>query len=419
MKIELKETGELERELSIEIASDSVKTAVEKKLAEVRAGAELKGFRKGKAPLDMIKSVYGDKVRMDVVDALIQESYPKAVEEKQLKVATRPMITALDFGENGELKYTAKVEVFPHVEQVKFDHLKLETAEIEVVDSEVDDAVEYLRKRHSEFRTLNRPAQETDVVVVDLKKLFDAKNTIPQNEFLGSEVDLANNLTVKEFREALPGLKAGDETEIMVKYDDDYTDPRFAGAEIRYHCTVKEVKERITPSFDDGFAKQTGMAETALELKLKIRENIKAQKEQDQKRLLKRQVVEQITTGNAVPIPEGLVAEYLNSVVEDFKKSGDKFDEKEVREQYRDVGINSMRWDLLWHRLTEQEKIEVLPADTENWINGFAQANNMTPQQAMDALRQSGRAARLRESLLEEKVLDFLIEKASKTVVKK
>ena len=103
--------------------------------------------------------------------------------------------------------------------------------------------------------------------------------------------------------------------------------------------------------------------------------------------------------------------EYLTSMVADYKKQVPDADEKEIREQYRDNAANSIRWNLLYHRLAEQEKIEVLAADTDVWINRFAEANNVTPEQASQALAQSGRSGNMREAILEQKVLDFLAER--------
>jgi len=116
---------------------------------------------------------------------------------------------------------------------------------------------------------------------------------------------------------------------------------------------------------------------------------------------------------NNVPIPESPITEYLDNLVKDFREQGEEFDEKELRERYRPVGVKSMRWDLLWRKLTEQEKIEVLPDDTENWIKGFAAYHNVTVDQARESLRKAGKMRELRDSILEEKAINFLLSKAS------
>lgn len=414
MKIELKQGDGLVRELSVEVPAERVVSETEKKFVEVQQKATLKGFRKGKAPMNMIKSLYAAEVKADVADELIKDTLKTALTEKELKIASTPTLTDVKFTDDGGLSYTASVEIFPDVQQVVYDKLQVFAAEIKVDDAEVDDVVEYLRKRHSELRQVEREAQKGDVVIVDLKKLADPKMILKQDAFPNSEVDLGNNTTVKEFIEAIPGMKAGDEKEIEVKYSDDYSDKRFAGAQIKYLCSVKAVKERILPEVDDGFAKQTGQAQTVLELRLNIRESLRRQKEDVQARVQKREITRQICEFNPVPIPEGMIRDYLDWVIEDFKKNYTGVDEEEIRKNYRQVGIDSMRWDMLFHKLADQERLEISPSDTENWIHTFAARNNMTPEQAQEALRQSGKVNNLRESLLEEKVLDYLLSRAAK-----
>lgn len=413
MKIEVKTKEGLERELNVQIPAETVKSEMDKKLTELRKTVTLKGFRKGKAPMEMIRAHYSDQVKGDVIDELFRQSLMTAVEENKLRIAGRPTVTDLDLGDDGSMAYTANLEVFPEVERVGFEGIELPRIDIAVEDKEVDDIVEAYRKQFSESRVVERAAADGDVILADLVKTADPKNALEVDKFPDSKIDLGNPATIKEFKEQLPGLKAGDEKEIVVVYDEDYSDEHFAGAHITYKVVVKEVTERILPEFDDALAKRTGMAETALELKLKVRQRLLEEKESSQKRGQKRVLVDQVCAKNQVPIPEGVVAEYLDNMVKDFKERGEDHDEKEIRERFRPIGVKSMRWDLLWRKLVEQEKIEVLPEDTEKWITGFAAYNGVTPEQATESLRKAGKIAELRDSILEDKALDFLMGKVT------
>ncbi|MBU0985334.1 MAG: trigger factor [candidate division Zixibacteria bacterium] len=419
MKVELKEGEGLKRELTIEIAAEQVNGEIERQLEEKRREAALKGFRKGKAPMNMIREIYGDAVKIDVVDKVINDSLPEAVREKELKIASRPEVSNLDFTDDGGLKYTATLEVFPEIGEITRDGLELTVEEIDVSDEEVDELVEAKRRETAEVAVVDRPAGPTDIVVADLTKLSDSKGALESDKFPNSHIDLGNNLTVKEFKEVLPGVKPGDVREVTVQYVENYSDPRFAGTEIVYSCDIKSINEWKMPEFNDAFAKNTGVAETALEYRLKLREHIKVQKEEMQRRIHKREVVRQLTEKNPIPIPEGMLEDYLNAVIEDNKKQGQEFDEKELREKYRPMGIDIMRWDMIWHTIAETERIEVLPDDTETWINGLAAQNNMTLDQARDALNKSGKIGELRESIREGKVFEMLIASANKVPAKK
>jgi len=412
LKIDLKEKEGLVREVTIEIPAETVKTEIEKQLAEVRRKVTLKGFRKGKAPMDRIKSIYGNEVKATAADELIKNTYPEAVKEKVIKVAAPPMVTDLKFNDDGSMLYTARVEVMPEIDSVDYSGLELVRTDFEIEDREVEEVVQYYRMRFSDVAKVEREAQDQDVVAVDLKKVHDPNMIMKEDAFNDMDIDLARETTIKEFREQIPGMKAGEEKEIEVKYADDYPDERFAGASISYLVKVKEVKGRTLPEFNDALAKQSGQAETALELKLKIREDIKQEKENQQKKQYKNEIIRQLCRKNEIPIPEVWVDDYLKGVVEDYKKHYPSSDVKKVRESYRETGIDAMRWNLLMYQLSKQENIEVLPSDTENWIKGFAESNGVTVEQATEHLSKSGKTDNVREAILEDKVLTFLIDKA-------
>ncbi len=412
MKFEVKEGEGLLRKIIIEIPAETVKAETEKQLTEFRKEASLKGFRKGKAPMNMIQSLYGEEVQALVADELVKESYPVAISDAKLRIASRPMVTEMNFTPEGGLLYTAEVEVFPEIGDIKYEGLKLTPKQVEVSDADVDEIAGFYRTRFSDLNEVDRAIQENDVAVVDLDKLDDPSGIMEDDRFENVEIDLGKDMTVKEFREILPGTKVGEEKEVEVKYDKDYQDKRFAGTSIKYKCKVKAVKERVLPEFDDALAKRSGQAETALELKIKIRKELTQEKEDVEKNNLRREVIEQLTKINEIPIPEAMIKDYLDEAVKEAAEKQPDTPEDEIRKNYREPGINSMRWNILFHRLSEQEKIEVLPSDTEERISRFAEGNNVSVDQAKEALAKSGRADNLRESILEEKVLDFLIEKA-------
>jgi len=419
VKVQVKELEGLYRELEVQVPAEAFNQELEKEFEDVRRKVTLKGFRRGKAPMNVIKSNYAESVRADVVEKLIKATYPEAVTSQTLKVASPPQVSDLKFQDDGSFTYKAKVEVFPEISKVKFDGLELVSGDIEVTDKEVNDFIEMLRNRRADFRTVSRPAGETDTVIVDLTKTSDPKLALKQASFPDTSIDLSSPLTVKEFKDGLAGTKVGDETEMTVKYKDDYSDKGLAGAEITYKAKVKEIKEKLLPDIDDAFSKSVADAVTVLELRLKAREEIKRQKEDGQNKRFKSEVIRQMAEINKVPVPETMVEHYLHNVIEDLNKQKAQFDEKEIRRMYGPIGEETIRWQMLFHKLAEQEKIEVLPSDTEKVINRMAEAYKITMEQAKAALARSGRIEDIKDSLLEEKVLDLLVGRAKKKTEKK
>ncbi|UCD93775.1 MAG: trigger factor, partial [Candidatus Zixiibacteriota bacterium] len=305
-------------------------------------------------------------------------------------------------------------EVMPEIEKVDYDNLELPDEKVEVRDAEVDTVVEHLRRKAAEIRVVDRPATEEDVLQVDLFKTDDPDKVLDADKFEDIELDLSSHVTVSQFKETLKGIKAGEEREVKVDYPQDFSNERLAGKSITYLCKVREVKERILPSENDAFAKAQGKVETMLELRLKIREDLKKQKELDQKQWEKQEIVRQIVRKNQIPIPESMINKYIDSVINDMKEKNQPFDEKEVREQYRPAAADAIRRNWLIGRLAEIENIEVLPSDTEAWIKEFASRYQMEPDKAKQVLSQTGKFDEIRDSILEEKVVDFLSSKVKR-----
>lgn len=414
VKYELTDKDQLLKELLIEVEPEVVTGKTDEKLNELRKHKEIKGYRKGKAPKEVIEQLYGDAVKGEVAEEVIKETYTKAVREKELKVASYPNITEFNFTDDGGVVYKAEVEVFPEIGEIVYDGLELPKKEIEVQDKEIDDVVEMMRKRKAEVRDVSREARETDIVTLDIVKLEDPKNVIPTDKFDGQQVDLSNQMTVKEFKEALPGMKVDEEKEVEVQYADDYPDKTFAGAYLKYKVKVTNIKEQILPELNDGFAKSTGESETMLELRMKIREHLTLQKEEEFEKDNKTKVITHLCEKNQVPIPKALVEDYLKNVTEDFKKNykDQQIDEEEIRKNYEPIGINTIRWNMLFHELAEKEKIEVKAEDTDKLINKFAENYKITPEQARESIQKSGNIADLRETILEDKVVEFIMSKA-------
>ncbi len=412
MKVEVKELDQLKREISVEIPPETVNKKIEIELKDLQKKAKIKGFRPGKTPMKIIESNFGEEVKADVFDKLIKETYPNIIKEQALDVASHPTVTNIDMSEEGVFTYTAQVEVYPKIDDVTIENLEYPKEETEATDEEVDEYIEMVRKQHSTLNKVERKIEDKDTVVIDLVKLEDPKNILKEDKFPASVIDLSNKFTLKEFREELIGMSIGEEKDININYADDYPDEKFAGAEIKYNCKIREINQRVLPELNDAFAKTSKLAETALELKLNVRKEIKAHKEEQLKKQQKNTIISQLVAKNEIPVPQAVLNNYLDNIVEDFKKQGQEFNEEDVRKQYRAVGEMTFRWNLMYHFLAKKEKIEVLPVDTENLISKFAENYKMTIEQTKEALQQSGKIADIRESILEEKVLDYLFSNA-------
>ena len=411
LKSEVKKSEGLVREIAVEIDADRVKKEFDAVYEEYRKKAKMKGFRPGKAPMNVVKQKFAEAAREDVLEKLVEETYPKALKENEIKAATHPSFPEIQIEEGQPLKYTARVEVFPEIKEINYEGLKLPEYKIEVRDPEVDTVVEYLRKKHSTLRKVDREVKESDVVKADLTKVEDEDKILDENEYKDMEIDLGSDVIVKDFRDALPGHKVGDEVEVPVKYPMEYGNQALAGKSIKYKAKINEVNERVLPETDDSFAKKIGETETYLELRLKIRNDLKKQKEMDQEKHQRNEVQRQFIENNQIEIPDGMVRNYLERTYEQQKKENPELDRDVFMNSYRQIAENGLRWTLLTTRVGEDEKIEVSNEDTERWIKSFAENYNMTMDKAKEALSRSGRIQEIRDSIMDEKIMDHIMKK--------
>jgi trigger factor len=413
LKSFIKRSEGLVREIEVEIPAETVDAAFAEYYHKYRKDANIPGFRPGKAPLAIIKSKYDKEIQEDVLEQLIRGSYTQAIRDNNIDLAAPPTFPSFELKEGAPLKYIIRLEVMPRIESVNYEGLKLPIDNIQAHDSEVDAVVEDLRQKAADIRTVNRPALATDIVKMDIKKLEDPDKILLQDEFPGAEIDLSSPITVKEFREEMVNSKPGDEKDIVINYPADYAVRRFAGKMVKHHCRILEIKEKILPEVNDDFARRVGNLATVDELRLKIREDIKRQKQIEHEKWKKNEIRHQVIDKNQIEVPEGMIENYLDNFMEDFKKHYRDFDKEKIRTYYRPLAIEAIRWHLLSARLAELEKIEVLPEDTEKWIEEFAERYRMEIDKAKAALSESGRIEEIKDSILEDKIFDFLISKAT------
>jgi len=413
LKSEIKKSEGLVREIAVEIDADRVKKEFDTVFEQYRKKAKMKGFRPGKAPMNVVKQKFAEAAKEDVLEKLVEETYPKALQENEIKPATPPSFPEIEIEEGQPLKYTARLEVYPELKEINYEGLKLPEYKIEIRDPEVDTIVEYLRKKHSSLRKVEREVKADDVVKADLTKIEDEDKILDEDEYKDMEIDLGSDVIVKDFKDVLPGHNVGDEVEVPVNYPKEYGNQALAGKSIKYKAKINEVNERVLPETDDNFAKQVGETETYLELRLKIRDDLKKQKEMDQEKHQRNEVQRQFIENNQIEIPDGMVKNYLERTYEQQKQQNPDLERDVFMNSYRHIAENGLRWTLLTTKISEDEKIEVSTEDTEKWIKSFADNYNMTMDKAKEALSKSGRIQEIRDSIIDEKIMDHIMKKVT------
>ena len=408
MKVNVTQDKAWKRILEIEIPVEKVKGEFDSVYQEYQKKAKVPGFRAGKAPLELIKSKYKDAVTKDVLESLLPQAYQEAVKESNLTPLTFPLLKDVEFQEGLPLKFKALIEVRPEIEVKDYKGLQLKKKIIQITEEHVQNAVNYLREKNAELHSVEREAKDEDFLIVDLEEISEDSNK-PRTKNENQQIWLRKEGLLTEFYRGFLGAKTGEEKEIEAIYPKDYFEKSLAGKVVRYKAKIKEIKEKILPEINDDFAKSLGEYKNLGELKDKIKQDLEKQAQQDTERDLHGQVIKQVVEKNSFEVPESLLKLYLDSVMEDFKRTYKKVDEEKIRENYRELGLSHIRWEFILHEIAKIEKIEVAKEDKDKWIENFARANSLELKKAKEYLAQSKKIKDVDETILENKVIEFIL----------
>jgi trigger factor len=408
LKVSVTEEKAWKRILDIEVSQKKVKNEFDAMYEKYQTYSKIPGFRKGKAPMHLVKLRFKDAVEKEVLESLVPKAYEDAVKETDLSPISLPVVKDVEFQEGMPLKFKAEIDVKPEIEVKDYKGIEVVKKVREITEEDIDKTINYLREDFAELHPVEREAKFYDHLIVDLVKNQEGKDDKLENQ----DLFLDPHNMIKEFQEALIKVKAGDNKEIEVDYSPDFHNKKLAGKNVKYSIKVKQVKEKVLPEVNDDFAKMAGGHKDLGELKTKIKEGLTKNAERDSENHLKNELINQVVKLNFFEVPETVLNFYLDSLIEDLKKKYQKVDEAKIREEYKEIGSAHIRWDYLFHKIAEKEKIEVNKEDLEEWAKRFAQDYKMDKEKAEEFLSTPQNIKRIKENILEDKVIDFLLKNA-------
>ncbi len=412
---ELSQGEKFKRTLKITVSQELVQQKFDEVFRKLKTQAEIPGFRKGRAPMTTIKARYGQAAAQDVLEDLMDESYKEAIQQSGLTPVDYPRISEVDFGEGKPLTYIAELEIRPEIKLEQYSGFTLKQPDDAVKDGEVAEMLEYLQRKNSSLEVVERPAQASDFVLLDLEAVSDSGGKVEQKKFENVQLELVEGPVASQFTKQLSGLDAGAETEIEIDYPKEHFDERFAGSKVRFRANVKVVRQLNLVELNEEFFKQFDESvKTVDEFREKLRADIQARKTKEALDAVREEVIKAVIDKNRFDLPEALVERYLDRMVEDYKQnSKEAIDEEEVRKQYRAIAIRHIRWDLLHHEIAEKEQIRVEQSDLDTWLQRFADNYKMTLEQARKTITENRRIADLKETILENKVIEHILNKST------
>ena len=423
MQITINEVGGLTKKLKIVLPKEEVSKELDAGFQKVKNEAKIKGFRRGKVPRHILETTYGQQVRAEVAEKLVQETYFDAVEKEKLDVVAHPEIKSPVFEEDGSFSYEAEVDTRPQFELKQYKGLEIEKEEIAVSDEEIDSEIERMRKETAPLRSVeDRAAQVNDIAIVDFDGFHNGEK-LEQVHGENVNIDIGTGRHGEEFENKLVGMKKGEESSLEVDFDADSPNPVMAGKKVEFKINVKDIKERVLPDLDDEFAKDMGDEFVTFDaLRTHVSEQIFAKKDTALAGDLLDRIMHKLVEANEFEVPSRLVQyeinDYIKQTEESLKRGGLTLESAginraEAEERYRETAEKRVSGDFILKKIAEVEDIKVAEEDMNKGFARIAKQYNMTVPEVQGYFKNRDDMLPFIGEILNEKILNFLVQEST------
>ena len=423
MKTSVEAVSGFERKITVEIPADEVDRRIEREFTELRRMVPLRGFRKGKAPMEMVKRMFRDSVEAEVSEHLVKESLSEVVKEKDLKVLSLPGVEGGKVVPGKDFVFSATVEVVPEVEPVGYKGIPVTREKVSVTDEDVSAAVERLRDSFAQFHPVEgRGAAESDLVEFGFTAVAGGE-TVERSD--ATAVVLSGGMPYgEEFERRMLGAEPGTARAFEIAYPAEYRNPKYAGKTVAFDVKVAGVREKRLPEMDDAFAKQFGEVSGVDELKGKVRERLVAEGEETSRHQAEEALRKALAERNPFDVPATLVKRQTIAMMQDtFQRLAAQgvdlkkinMDVDKMSERFAPNAERMVRVSLLIDAIARKEGIEASYSEIDAEMKAMAEAQGMEYEKVREMYSTEERMDALRDRLLERKVLGFLMENAEIT----
>ena len=421
MQVSVEATQGLEKRMTVELPAEKIEGEVKKRLQSMQPKLKLKGFRPGKVPMSVVEKQYSSQVRQEVTNDVISSSFYEAVANENLKPAGMPKIEDQE-ATDSNLKYTAVFEVYPEIELNDVSELKIEKVTAEITESDIDDMVEKLRKQRTEWKTVDRAAENGDKVTCDYKGMVDGES------FAGGEgtdlpVVIGSNGMIDGFEDALLGATVGQTVEMDLKFPENYQSEDVAGKDVHFTVTVKSIEEPILPEVDDEFVKAFGVEEGGVEaFRAELKSNMERELEKTVKNKVKDVVMDALLAANDIEIPRTMieqesarVAEQMNEQVKQMNPNMPAGMQQFKAEHFEDQGKRRVALGLLLSELIKANDIKASADKVRAEIDKIAASYHDPKEVVAWYYQDKNRLAEVESMVLEDQVVDWILDNAQVT----
>jgi trigger factor len=426
MKVEIENLNGHFKKLNIEIPADIISTRIETHFKNIQREATLKGFRKGKAPMNLVRETYGPQETPRITRDLVNEYLNKAIVDHSFAPVASPEINLeKPVLEGAPFSFSATFENLPPVELKNHTGFKATKKDFVVEDSEVQETLKNIQQQMSKLEPAPGVALKKGMVAQMDYEGTENGVRVESTCAVDAFIEPGNGQLIEDFDNNVVGLNEGDSKEFDAKFPltgDDGQDPHpLGGKTLHFKATVKKIFNKELPALDDEFAKRVGPFENLAALKTRVIEDIKSQKDQQQRREIQEQAIQWLIEKNPVQAPETLVNQQIQKLaieagmqLQNMGLPQDQIEErlKEWGEEMTTRANTQVKASLLLGAIAREEKIQVNDEDIRKELGRMATQMRKNPQEIVKDMQEKNMIAGFMRQIQELKALDWLIEKS-------
>ncbi len=425
MKCKVEETKNAnEVKLKITIEAEKFDQAIKKVYFKNAKYFNIPGFRKGKAPIQIVERYYGKEIFYeDAFNEIAGEALEEAVEKNKLEIVSRPDIEVIQIEKGKDLVFEAIMQTKPEAELGKYKGIEIEKIEYNVTDEDIEHELKHMQEHNSRIITIeDRPVEKGDIATIDFEGFVDGE-AFEGGKAEGHELEIGSNTFIPGFEDQIIGMNIDEEKEIEVKFPEEYFSKELAGKDATFKVKVHEIRKKELPKLDDEFAKDVSEFDTLKELKKSIKE--KQQKQNDDKAKYETQdaAIKAVCEDMKVEIPSGMIETEVDNMIKEIEQrlsyQGIKLsqylqmvDKKEddLRKEYEPQAIEAIKSRLALEAVIKAEKIKVSNKEVEEKMKEMAK--NYKRENDEEFLKNENVKNYIKEALETEKAINLLVENA-------
>ncbi len=412
-----------EVKLTFTVEAEKFEWAMKKVYAKTAKYFNIPGFRKGKAPMQLVERQYGSQIFYeDAFNEIAPEIYDEGIKESKVDAVSKPNIDVVQMEKGKELIFTATVQTKPEVTLGKYKGIEIKKIEYNVSDEDIDHEIGHMADKNSRLVSIeDRPVENKDITVIDYEGSIDGV-PFEGGEAEGHELEIGSNTFIPGFEEQIIGMKIDEEKDIKVKFPDDYFSKDLAGKDAVFKIKLHEIKKKELPAIDDEFAKDVSEFDTLKELKNSIKERLETENKNKAKYETEEEAIKTVCENTKLDIPSGMVELEIDNMVKDVETrlsyQGLKLEqylqilgktETEMRKELEEQAERSVKSRLVLEAIVDAEKLVASEDEITEKIKEMAKQYN---KEEKELLENEQLKNYLTDSMKTEKAIEFIVKNA-------